>query len=335
MSRRLAALVSVVALVAVACVAAPYDYTGDRKADPVYVTYPSGDWLRMGESTPLLTGQPGDVAVSGDYDGNGIWEPAVLRGTDWVSSALAAPIHYAPPLPTGPVGLPWLWYQQTPHPTNALPAVIPVPADYDGDHTTDPAYWSQVDGTWWIEGQPSPVSFGIPPTDDGTLLWDVPVPADYDGDGKADIAIYRPSDSTFRIWSTGQIIQIGTPGDIPVPADYDGDGKAEPATYRVITGEWTIAGHPDPIVVAPSNQYDAAYPVPADYDGDKHADPAVIDITTGVWTVYGQGSIGTIPNGFYGVAANLPAYASLNRIRLTYAYQCIHEGYGDRCPANP
>jgi len=334
-NRRVLALAALVAVVAAACQAVPYDYTGDRKADPVYVTSPGNDWFRVGQSTPLLTGQPGDVAVSGDYDGHGTWEPAALRGTSWVSTALASPITYSPRLPTGPVGLPWVWYQQTPHPANPLPSVIPVPADYDGDGTTDPAYWSQVNGTWWIRGQQGKVAFGIAPKDNGTMLWDVPVPADYDGDGKADIAIYRPSDSTFRIKSTGQVIQVGTPGDVPVPADYDGDGKADPATYRLITNQWFIAGRPDPIVIPLSSPGSTGYPAPADYDGDGHVDPALIDGNTGVWTVYGQGPIGTVPIGTFGSSANLPPYAYLNLVRLTFAYQCIHQPVGDRCPGNP
>src|SRR6185436_6094943 len=78
MNRRILALVGSVALLAVACKAAPYDYTGDQKADPVYVDSASYDWFRAGDPTPLFDGQSGDVAASGDYDGTGTWEPAVL-----------------------------------------------------------------------------------------------------------------------------------------------------------------------------------------------------------------------------------------------------------------
>jgi hypothetical protein len=327
-TRRILTLVGAVALVAVACRAVPGDVTGDRKADALSVDRADGTWHRIGSPAVLFTGQPTDVIVPGDYDGDGTWEPAVLRGTHWIS-AKAGDVDYAPRLPSGPVGMP----SGFPNGLGPTP-VIPVPADYDGDGKTDPAYYSQVNGTWWIKGQQGKIAFGIAPKDGGTMAYDVPVPADYDGDGKADIAIYRPTDSTFRIRSTGQVIQIGEVGDVPVPADYDGDGKADPAVYR-INGEWLIAGHASPIVVAPSDP-NYSEPVPADYDGDGKVDPAVIQRSTGAWIVSGQGTIGSISPDYLQTDAILPAYSLLNIVRLTFARNCAVPGHPDQpCPPHP
>ena len=63
------------------------DYTGDHKADPVYLQWPSGSvWNQLGVANPLFTGQSTDTLAPGDYDGDGWWEPTVVRGTSWISS---------------------------------------------------------------------------------------------------------------------------------------------------------------------------------------------------------------------------------------------------------
>jgi hypothetical protein len=268
------------------------DYTGDHRADPVYLQGLSSTWSQLGVSGPLFSGQSTDFPAPGDYDGDGRWEPAVVRGTSWVSSRLAQPIVYAPAMPTGPAPKAWYWKLFN----HSEFVTVPVPGDYDGDHRTDPAYYDYVDGTWWISGRPSPVQFGIPPVDDGSMAYDVPVPADYDGDGKTDLAIYRPSDSTFHVRpSTGvseSTMAVGSPGDIPVPADYNGDNKADPATYRLSSQQWFIGTNP-PVVVPGADAAHLQDPAPADYDGDGKAKPAVVDETTGAWRVLGTGLIGS------------------------------------------
>src|SRR3954471_21615912 len=90
-----AAVLAGVAMVAVACKAVPNDYNGDKKADFVYVT-PDGAWHRDGLDGLLWGGQPTDLSVPGDYTGAGIWQPAVLRGKDWITRASMSPIHYDP-----------------------------------------------------------------------------------------------------------------------------------------------------------------------------------------------------------------------------------------------
>jgi hypothetical protein len=82
---------------------------------------------------------------------------------------------------------------------------IPVMADYDGDHLTDPAVV-------------------IPPAG-------------------AQSRAYRILLSS-KAYDTGQSLTIpaGWPGlgDTPVPGDYDGDGKADAGIWRANTGVWII-----------------------------------------------------------------------------------------------
>ena len=263
-----------------------------------------------------------------------------MRGTSWVSSRLAQPIVYAPPMPTGPAPKAWLWKLNN----HAEMAAVPVPGDYDGDHRTDPAYYDYVDGTWWISGRREPVQFGIAPTDDGTMAYDVPVPADYDGDAKTDIAVYRPSDSTFHVRSSRygdeEVFAVGSPGDIPVPADYSGQGRAWPATYNMLTQQWSIGPNP-PIVIPGADPADLQDPAPADYDGDGKAEPALVDETTGAWNVLGRGTIGS--TGLSSTASfNLviPIAIGVTIPRLVSVDWCLHDPtwatrYPTHCPSAP
>ena len=90
-----------------------------------------------------------------------------------------------------------------------------MPADYDGDGDTDPAYYAVVDGTWWINGRAGSTQFGTPPIHSGLIDWDVPVPGDYDGDLKADIAVFHPADHSFHILQS----KTGTERVVSFPND--------------------------------------------------------------------------------------------------------------------
>ena len=331
-----------VALASAACFVKPNDYDGDKRADVVYVVASgpaAGAWMQYGNPTPLWAGMHTGVAVGGDYDNDGRWEPAELQGRDWFSSKLASPIHYDPPgLPTATPD----W----PTGSSPLPAILPVPADYDGNGRTDPAYYAVADGTWWIEGRAGSVPFGVPPTADGHLDWDVPVPADYDGDLKADIAVFSPHDHEFRILEsksgTVRVVHISaTLGTVPVPADYDGDGKADPAVTDAAGTTWWL----DPSATQPTFTFSvplpsSSYPVVADYDGDDTADPAMHDWENsvvraelaGVDTVVARispddaGRPGALPALPYALAANL--------VRLQQYAGCL-AGTWQPFPASP
>ena len=284
---RLVALTTVMALALTGCFVRPHDYDGDKTADVVYIVATgtnAGAWVQDGVATPLWAGMRTDVNVGGDYDNDGKWEPAELQGRDWYSSKLAAPIHY------DPVGLPTA-YPEFPNfdPANPITTgakILPVPADYDGDGDTDPAYYAVVDGTWWIQGRAGSTQYGTPPNRNGHLDWDVPVPADYDGDLKADIAVFHPTDHSFHILQsktgTERVVRFSNIAALmPVVADYDGDGKADPAVSNTTGTAWWLTpdtATPTYVFTSPTFATANGYPVVADYDGDKKADLALYDM---------------------------------------------------------
>jgi hypothetical protein len=287
LGRRRVAIVGVaLALVAVACHAVSNDYTGDRTSDLVWRDPLSGYWYEVGQSAPIWQDEhwdETDIPAAADYNGDGKVDPAVVRGTMWMSSAFANPVVFDPAgMPLGPAATP------SGAPGGPALTLVPVPGDYDGTGKDVPAFYDQVDATWWISTHTGSVQFGIPPTQGGSQGYDVPVPADYDGDGKTDIAVFRPPDGTFHYLSskTGQEVTLPSvsvnyrPGYEPVPADYDGVGHAEPAVTGGIgaAGPLYVAGHANSIgglSVPASLGPQTVLPMLGDYDGDGKIDPAI------------------------------------------------------------
>lgn len=189
---------------------------------------------------------------------------------------------------------------------------IPVPGDYDGNQTYEPAVFRGSNGTWYTSTDPG--------TNYGARLWgvagDIPVQGDYDRDSITDLAIYRPSNNRFYILrSSGMVYQevpLGVAGDKPVVADYDGDGKTDPAVFRPSNGRWiwlTSAGN-----LLSYNQLihgvSTDLPVPADYDGDGKADVAVYRPSEGGWYILRSSlsALGVGQNLFvqFGTAGDMP-----------------------------
>jgi hypothetical protein len=265
----LSAVVIGVAVLSAACWF-PYDIDGDGRADLVYESAQTMQWKHVGSPDVIRTGA--GAPAMGNYDGQGNWELAEVSPDTgiWSTAGSRGNISFPPPP-----------YTNTPGISGA--PIFAVPARYDGNSTTEPAWFRPSDATWFIEGH-DPIQFGTPI--DPTKPWeDVPVPGDYNGDGIDELAVYHPPDGTFHIQGDPDPIQVGSIGDLPAPADYDGNGKTVPATISVAADgvtTWHIVGHADTVYPAtpvnPSSQPNFVVPAPANYDGQGGADLAVVDV---------------------------------------------------------
>jgi hypothetical protein len=211
---------------------------------------------------------------------------------------------------------------------------IEMPADYDGDGTTDFAtlapvgtgstlYWAlssqQAAGTvpynqahpvgWTCAGSlPCPTGLAAPSTVAKAF------PGDFDGDGKADVAYMTtasPPVLFVRYSSTGATRSWTLSWTAPQfsVADYNGDGKADFGVLDA-TGDWRIAYGSATIPTTltwedHANSYGDSRlvtAVGADYNGDGAADISVVD-GAGNWYVANRsggtyGGWSTITGGF-------------------------------------
>jgi subtilisin family serine protease len=250
------------------------DFDGDYKTD-ISILNPGTPyyWTSLnssnGQYVSFSFGQTGDIAMPGDYNGDGKTDRAVFRPENgyWYIATDTSGTFYG-------VGI-------------GYNGDIPVALDYDGDGKTDTAIFRPSNNYWYIRtsGNNGLTSF---PFGQGT---DRPVPGDYDGDGKDDLAMFRPSTGDWWILksttSSVSTIHFGLGSDLPVQADYDGDGKTDIAVFRPGAGEWYVLNSSDGSSTGIQWGQNGDKPVPGDYDGDGRSDFAVYR-NDGNWYVYNR-----------------------------------------------
>lgn len=329
------------ACISLQSIAADHDYDGDKHADIIFrniapddlsqVIVPSTLYVEVEQTIATtvkntLGEEASDIPVSGDFDGDGLWDYGVFR----------------------PSTSQWIIHNSTTSETSITifdqgQTVMPVPADYDGDGVTDLALRNYLNFTWYILNSTGIDSRtlnddGISRVVFGRNSSDTPVPADYDGDDKADIAVRRASSYTWYIQNSSgsnfnsqrldgiQRVVFGRDSnDIAVPADYNGDGIDDVAVRRPSSYTWYIrnsdnsnynSDRGDGIQRIVFGRDPNDIPLVADYDGDAIADIAVLRNSNG--TVYIKNSSGTAYNSARG--------DGIQRVRFTNTKTSYTEG---------
>jgi len=211
----------------------PADYDGDGLTDEA--VYRNGSWfirksrdgelfsVNWGANVQVPGGYVADEPVSGDFDGDGVYDIAVFRPADGTWYVLRSTSGFSANYP-----LIFKWGKL---------GDIPVPADYDGDGTTDFAVFRYTETRWYILESRTK---RLHAAQFGSIGIDRLVPHDYTGDGKADIAVYRRGNWIILRSEDDRVENqfFGEANDIPVPADYDNDGSTDFAVFR--NGDWFI-----------------------------------------------------------------------------------------------
>jgi hypothetical protein len=262
-------------------------FTGASNEDIAVFRPSDGTWYiksPTGYTTQFL-GQQNDIAVSGDYDGDGKTDSAVYRNGTWLISR------------SSDGGLTTKQF--------GLAGDIPVRGDYDGDGRRDLAVFRPSTGVWYVQRSRDNgyniVQYG--------LNGDRPVASDLDGDGKTDIALFRPSNGTWY-WinssnnQTGAA-QFGTNGDAPIAGDFDGDGADDLSVYRPSTGVWYIWKSSNGTYDIRQFGLSEDVPVAGNYDGDGISDVAVFRPSTGVWYIW-RSSDNTYDINYFGLGSDVP-----------------------------
>lgn len=265
----------------------PSGFSGAERQDVGIFRPSNGTWYVKnggGYSVELL-GQPGDVPVSGDFDGDGVTDHAVFRNGTWLIRRSSDNGRT-----TRQFG---------------LAGDIPVRGDYDGDGAADLAVFRPSTGIWYIEKSNGTgyviMRFGV----DG----DQPVASDFDGDGKTDIAVFRQSTGVWY-WMNSRsgefrATQFGSNGDVPIAGDFDGDGADDVSVYRPSTGVWYITRSSDGRFDIRQYGLSSDVPVAADYDGDGVSDIAVFRQSEGVWYIW-RSSDDRTENVYFGSPGDIP-----------------------------
>ncbi len=175
---------------------------------------------RSQDVTSLTFGNPGDVALLGDWDCDGTATPAMYRASDGF-------MYLRNSRPTGSADVQYYYGD---------PSDVPLAGDFDGDGCDTLAIYRPAEGRFYVKN-----SLGTGVADYSFAFGDPgdkPFVGDFDGDGVDTVGLHRESTGFMYFRdanSTGvadRSFFFGNAGDIVVAGDWDGDGDDTVAVYR-------------------------------------------------------------------------------------------------------
>lgn len=177
-----------------------------------------------GEVLRFSYGRSGDLAVTGDWDADGVSTVGVVRNATWylknTHAGGSADVSF----------------------TAGSPDATPIAGDWDNDGSDSAGY---VDDSGWalLEGNRSDAA--VTRLAYGRLSsGDVPVVGDWNADGRTTVGIIRDNywylSNSNSGGSADAVFPYGRPsrGDLPVTGDWDGDGSETVGVVR--SGTWYL-----------------------------------------------------------------------------------------------
>lgn len=197
----------------------------------------AGVYLRSANSsgTPdagqYTYGQPGWIAISGDFNGDGIQTVGVYNpatATFFLSNTNA----------TGIADMPAINY--------GMPGWTPIVGDWNGDGIDTIGVYNPATATFFLRNSNSTGVADVPAFNYGLPGWN-PIVGDWDGNGIDTIGVYNTSTATFFLRnsnSTGvadiPAFNYGAPGWTPLAGDWNSDGVDTIGVYNGSTSTFFL-----------------------------------------------------------------------------------------------
>jgi beta-propeller repeat-containing protein len=180
-----------------------------------------------GADITVAVGQPGDIPVTGDWDGDGVDDAGVFRPSTGQFLLRQPRTILIAGRPTTIVTTITVNFGQA--------GDLPVVGDWDGDGIDTVGVFRN--GVFLLRNSNTSGSADLTVT--FGAAGDLPIAGDWDGDGIDTVGFFRPSAIQFQLTNTSQGVAapdfsffFGIATDLPVVGDFDGDGIDTVGVFR-------------------------------------------------------------------------------------------------------
>lgn len=195
------------------------DSAGVGVVDPA-----SGVWYLRDPLTGLTTsfyfGNPGDVPMMGDWDGDGVDTPGLYRRSDGY-------VYLRNSNTQGNADIAFLF---------GNPGDLPVPGDFNGDGSDTVSLYRPNEEQFYVINSLGSGGGGLGAADFDLSFGqpgDQPFAGDFDGDGSDTVGTYGPTTSLVSLDSFPRSTFLyGSPGDQALVASFEGDSVETIGLYR-------------------------------------------------------------------------------------------------------
>ncbi len=206
-------------------------------------------------------GQPGDIPVVGDWNGDGIKDAGVFRPSTGQFIIKRLTINF-------PAGV-----SQTLTINFGLNGDLPVAGDWDNNGVETVGVFRPSTGQFFLTDD-NVANPNVDHTLNFGLSGDLPVAGDWNGDSKDTIGVFRPSAATFFLTNEDVLnpnvnitAAFGVAEDLPVTGDWNGDGRDSIGVWRPSVATFFLSNNNVAVDFNIPFGTNGDFPVAGDWDG--------------------------------------------------------------------